>query len=367
MISTTLFPGRYIQGYDTIRRLGTEISRLGKVGFLICSPFVVKNLLPSFREETERVVKIAVEKFGRECSDEEITRLSRLARKAKSEVIVGMGGGKTLDTAKAIACVLKLPVIIVPTIASTDAPCSALSLIYTPEGEFKRFFILPKNPEVVLADTKVLIQAPVRYIVAGMGDALATWFEAESCKIKHAPNMTGDAGSMAAYAIARLCYETLLEYGLVAKKACEVHSVIPAVDHVIEANILLSGVGFESGGVATAHTVNEGLVLLKEVHAYLHGEIVAFGTLVSLFFTDKSQDIIDQVYSFCESVGLPTTLGEIGLANVSDRDLMKVSKAICGEGKPIHHELVPVSSEAVFAAIKAADYIGRERAKAYSI
>src|SRR4030042_530446 len=100
MISTTLFPGRYIQGYDTTRRLGAEISRLGKTGFLICSPFVIKHLLPSFREKTERGVKIVAEEFQRECTDEEIDRLSRLASKANCEVIVGIGGGKTLDTAK---------------------------------------------------------------------------------------------------------------------------------------------------------------------------------------------------------------------------------------------------------------------------
>jgi glycerol dehydrogenase len=364
MISTTLFPGRYIQGYNAIQRLGPEISRLGKMGFLVCSPFVFKNLLPNFKEEIEQVVRVTIGEFGRECTDEEITRLSQLAKITNCEVIVGMGGGKTLDTAKAVACVLKLPVIIVPTIASTDAPCSALSLIYTREGKFKRFFVLPKNPEVVLVDTKILVQAPIRFIVAGMGDALSTWFEAESCKIKHALNMTGDVGSMTAYALAHLCYETLLEYGLIAKKACEVHSAIPAVEHIIEANILLSGVGFESGGVATAHAVHEGLISLEGTYGYLHGEIVAFGTLVSLFLTDKSKSVIDQVYSFCESIGLPTTLDNIGLSNVSDIDIMKVSKSICREGKPIHNELIAVSTEVVFAAIKAADSMGRERVKA---
>ncbi len=147
--------------------------------------------------------------FGGECSDEEISRLVELAKSADLEVIVGVGGGKTLDTAKATAYELKVPVIVAPTIASTDAPCSALAVIYTPDGEFKRYLVLPSNPTVVLVDSHVVAQAPARFLVSGMGDALATYFEARSCQIKYAGNMTGRIGSMTAYALAELCYEAL--------------------------------------------------------------------------------------------------------------------------------------------------------------
>jgi glycerol dehydrogenase len=129
----------------------------------------------------------------------------------------------------------------------------------------------------------------------------------------------------------------------------------------VEANILLSGIGFESGGVATAHGISNGFTLIKEAHAYLHGELVAFGTLVSLFLTDKPKDIIDQVYSFCESVGLPTTLSEIGLRGVSDEDIMSMANSVCKPGDIIYHEPSPISAEGVFAAIKAADLEGTKR------
>ncbi len=361
MISTTIFPGRYIQGYDAIMELGREISRFGKKGFLICDPFVLENILPHIMERIQKESSIIVEKFNGECSDEEISRLLKLGINANAEAVIGIGGGKTQDTAKTVAYELKVPVIIVPTIASTDAPCSALSVIYTPKGNFKRYLILPRNPDVVLVDTKIISQAPIRFLISGMGDALATWFEADSCQKSNAPNMTGKIGSMTAHALARLCYETLIEYGLMAKLSCEVNAVTPALEHIVEANTLLSGLGFESGGLASAHSIHNGLTVLEKTHKYYHGEKVAFGVLTSLFLTDKPASLIDEVYDFCESVGLPTTLAEIGLSNITEEELKKVAESTCAKGETIHNEPFPVNPSMVISAIKAADATGHAR------
>lgn len=361
MISTTLFPGRYVQGADAIKRLGKEVSRLGQSGFVICDPFVHDNLLHSFKSDMEAELSVLWEKFEGECSDEEIGRIVAQSKSANIDVIVGIGGGKALDTAKAVAHSLRVPVAIVPTLASTDAPCSALSVIYTPAGEFKRYLVLPKNPDLVLIDSKVVASAPSRFLVAGMGDALATWFEAESCKKSYAGNMTGDVGSMTGYALAKLCFDTLLQYGVDAKTACDAGAVVPALDHVIEANTLLSGLGFESGGLATAHAVHNGLTVLEPTHAYFHGEKVAIGTLASLILTDKSSEQIHMVFSFCESIGLPTTLAEIGLADVTDEDLMKAAHASCAQGETIHNEAFTVTPDHVFHALKTMDSIGKKR------
>ncbi len=364
MISTTIFPGRYVQGYDALQSLGDEMARFGSRAVLLVDPFVFEQVLSGFLPAVQAKLDVQVEKFTGECSDEEIERLSVLARSAKAEMVVGVGGGKTLDTAKAVAYTLKVPVLIAPTIASTDAPCSALSVIYTPSGEFKRYLLLPSNPNVVLVDTKVVTQAPARFLVSGMGDALATWFEAESCKIKYAGNMTGKIGSMTAYALAELCYETLLTYGEQAKAACDAHISTPALEKVVEANTLLSGLGFESGGLAAAHAIHNGLTALAPTHHYFHGEKVAIGTLASLFLTGKEPEVIDEVYSFCEAVGLPTTLAEIGLEGASDADLMLAAEKACAAGETIYNELVPITPLAVFQALKAADVEGRRRKNA---
>ncbi|HDR89045.1 MAG TPA: glycerol dehydrogenase [Bacteroidetes bacterium] len=363
MISTTIFPGRYVQGRNARHRLGRELTRFGDRGLVLCDPYVNDHLLEEFKPGMEKDVKITLEVFAGECSDEEIGRLVKMVGKEKSGFVVALGGGKTIDTAKAVAHEAHLPVAVVPTIAATDAPCSALSVIYTPEGEFKRYLFLRRNPDLVLMDTQIIAEAPVRFLVSGMGDALATWFEAESCMKKYAPNMTGDIGSMSAYALAKLCYDTLLKYGISARTACEARVVTPALEKIVEANTLLSGLGFESGGLAASHAIHNGLTLLEPTHSYFHGEKVAIGTLASLFLTDKSWEVIREVYGFCESVGLPTTLAGIGLEKVSDTHLMRVAEASCAEGETIHNELVTVTPEKVFAALKAADAEGRRRMK----
>jgi glycerol dehydrogenase len=357
MISTTLFPGRYVQGFDVLRRLGLEMRRFGQSAFMISDPFVCDAVLPDVRDDISREIDLQVECFGGECTDAEIDRLAGAADRP----IIGIGGGKTLDTAKAVAHKIGVPVAIVPTTAATDAPCSALSVIYNPDGSFNRYLVLPKNPDLVMVDTRVIANAPVRFLVSGMGDALATWFEAESVQAKHGANMTGDGGSMTAYALAKLCYKTLLEYGLLAKLACEVHAVTPAFERIVEANTLLSGLGFESGGLAASHAIHNGLTVLEGSHNYYHGEKVAFGTLASLFLTGRPTQVVDTVYSFCESTGLPTTLAAIGLQSATDDDLMKVASAACAEGETIHNEPTPVTPQAVVSALKAADVTGRRR------
>ena len=361
MISTTIFPGRYVQGYDALHALGDEIARFGDKAMLLVDPFVAENLLAGFLPAVQVKAAVTVEDFGGECSDEEVDRLKKRALTYAPKVVVGVGGGKALDTAKATAYELQLPVIVVPTIASTDAPCSALSVIYTPAGEFKRYLVLPSNPNVVMVDTKVVANAPARFLVSGIGDALATWFEAESCKTKYAANMTGNIGSMTAYALAELCYETLLTYGEQAVAACEAHISTPALEKIVEANTLLSGLGFESGGLAAAHAIHNGLTALDATHHFFHGEKVAIGTLASLFLTGKEPEVIDEVYTLCEAVGLPTTLADIGLETALDEDLMLAAEKACEEGETIFNELVPVTPELVYQALKAADVEGRRR------
>ena len=172
-------------------------------------------------------------------------------------------------------------------------------------------------------------------------------------------NEVGGKGSMTAFALARLCYDTLLEYGLTAKVSCEARAVTPALEHIVEANTLLSGLGFESGGLAAAHSIHNGLTVLAPTHGYYHGEKVAVGVLTSLFLTDKPRSVVDQVYSFCESVGLPTTFDDIGLASVPVAELRTVAERATREDDTMRNEPFPVDPGMLIDAIRAADAIGR--------
>ncbi len=122
MFRTTVFPGRYIQGEHALQRLGMEIKRFGNSGFIICTSFVFDNLLEGFRDSLESALPVTIVRFGGECSDSEIDKLTAEVQKVGAEVVVGIGGGKTLDTAKAVGHGCKTPVVTVPTLASTDAP-----------------------------------------------------------------------------------------------------------------------------------------------------------------------------------------------------------------------------------------------------
>ncbi|TBW35340.1 glycerol dehydrogenase [Siculibacillus lacustris] len=359
MISTSIFPSRYVQGADAFATLASETARLGSRALAIVSPTAHTNAAVAAALAANAEVAFDVEIFGRECCRLEIDRLSAVAKRTGAQVIVGIGGGKALDTAKAVAHDRGLPVVIAPTLASTDAPCSALSVIYTPDGAFESYLVLPRNPDVVLVDSAVIAQAPVRFLVSGMGDALATWFEAEDCFKSGATNMTGRVGSMTVHALARLCWDTLRADGVAAKAKAAEGLVDAAVERIIEANTLLSGIGFESGGLSGAHAIHNGLTVLAPTHHYWHGEKVAIGTQALMFLTGRPNAVITEVYRFCVAVGLPITLADIGLDSPSDADLMKVAELACAAGETIHNVPSDTTPAQVFAALKAADAYGR--------
>lgn len=361
MKQTAIFPCRYVQQENALSQFGEEVVRLGSQALVIAGGTAAKSVVPTYESVWSKRFQLTIEPFAGECSDEEIQRLAKVAQQHQCDVVIGMGGGKVIDTAKAVGHEVRAPVAIVPTIASTDAPTSAVSVIYTADGAFSRYLFLPRNPDLVFVDTSLIAQAPVRFLVAGMGDALATWFEAESCRQAYSENQCGGLGTLAGFSLARLCYDTILEHGIAAKTSCEQKVVTPALTHVIEANTLLSGLGFESGGLAAAHSIHNGLTQLPGTHDYYHGEKVAIGVLAGLFLTDRSSEMIDEVYDFCESIGLPTRLADIGIENASDDELQQVAEAACAEGETIHHEPFPVLPEAVFSALRLADQVGRNR------
>lgn len=359
MKTVAYFPSKYIQGAGVINELPTLINLFGKKGLLLASP-TAKRILPDYCDSSA-IEQIQIEVFNGESCEEEIRRVIRLIEENNIDVLIGMGGGKTIDTAKIAADRKNIPSIIVPTIASTDAPCSGCAIIYTKEGVFVEVEYQKTNPAAVLVDLNIITNSPVRFLVAGMGDALATWFEAQSCERTQSLNECHGLSTRAGFNMASLCYDTLLKYGILAKKANEGQIVTPALSHIVEANILLSGIGFESCGLAAAHSVHNGLTALEETHRYYHGEKVAFGTLTGLHLTGADPEEIETVYEFCEAVGLPTTFAELGLENINKEQLKIVAEKSCEKNSYIFHEAGEITPQKVIDAMIMADITGKSR------
>ncbi len=362
MLSVFSSPSRYTQGRNATASLAREMKTLGlDPPALIVAGGSAVRLLSQVWERTfaEAGFRYSVDAFGGECSSAEIERVSASARHSLAKVIVGAGGGKVLDTARAVASGLGLPVVNCPTVASSDAPCSALSVIYTEEGVFQEYRIYGRNPDLVLVDTEVIAQGPQRLLVAGMGDALATWFEAKTCAAGRVRNMRGGASTGSALALAELCYRTLLADGVQARRALELKAVTPALERLVEANTLLSGLGFESSGLAAAHAVHNGLTSAAGTHAYFHGEKVAFGVLVQLVLEGESGERWREVLGFATSVGLPITLEQIGLRDLPREALEQIAARATAPGETIHNEPFEVTPASVADAILAADAEGR--------
>lgn len=351
-------PQKYVQGRGSLLQFHNEMKDLGTKWLFVCSNSGYKmcheNIEKSFAD-TQDVRHYEI--FGGISSIGEIERLRNIVHQEGLEVIVGIGGGSAIDTAKAVAHYEGLPVVIIPTVVATDAPCTGLSVIYNDDETFNSYLFYPKNPEAVLVDSEVIAKAPCKFLVAGMGDALGTYFEARACERMDAPSLEFGGVTRTAMAIAKLCYETLKEYGVAAKAACENQVVTPALDAVIEANVYLSGVGADNGGLAAAHSFYNGVTALGG-HSALHGCCVAFGTLVQLVLEGAPKDEFKEVQDFCYSVGLPLTLAELEIT--TKEQIRVIAKNACVEGESIHNMCKDVTEDELYDAIVATDMLGKQ-------
>lgn len=229
--------------------------------------------------------------------------------------------------------------------------------LYTKDGSFDEYLFLPTNPDVVLADTGILAAAPARFFAAGIGDALATYFEARACYQANGDNLVLNKPSTTGLGLARLCYDTLLENAVKAKRAVDRKVYTRAVEDTIEATIYLSGVGAESGGLAAAHAIHNGMTAVPSLHKAQHGEKVTFGLLTQLVLENAPKEELETVIKLVKDVGLPLTLRDLGVEEFVEAEWRQVAEAACASNDTMVNMPFPVSPADVYNAIIAANAI----------
>lgn len=354
-------PHKYIQGPGEFNYMETFTSCYGSKVLFLIDQFLYASLTERLDHIYEGTASSFLSvAFGGECCQKEIDRLVDIAKEKKIDVIVGIGGGKTCDTTKFVTNELDIPRILVPSSASTDAPTSGLGILYTEKGEHIQAVKMKRNSELVLMDSEIIVKAPARLFVAGMGDALATYFEARA---NHATETTNYIGKgyrrcKAAMAIAKMAYDLLLEDGFNALQAVKRGVVTEEVENIIEANTLLSGLGFENTGCAAAHGIHSGITEIEESHDILHGEKVAFGIVCQMVLENTPSEEMDKIMNFMCDLGLPVTLEGIHVP-ATEENLRIIAHHTVEKNPLIHHEPVFINEEIVIHALWAADEIGR--------
>jgi glycerol dehydrogenase len=306
-------PSLYLQGKGAIYYLGQKVRPYGDKAFVIGGTTALSAAGDRVRKSltSNGIEAVAWNDTVKECTEPLIERLAEEGRRAKPHFVVGVGGGRAIDTAKAVAWKLKVPAISVGTQCATNADTSAEVVVHTLDHRYLKTLILPRNPVLVIEDTEIIVKAPVKYMVWGMGDALSCKFEGEAYAKSLAKKKDGQSVTLASLALSQACFDSLMAHGPKAVKDVKngIHST--EVDEMIEVVKLTSGMAFENTGCALAHALHNGLSRSGQVTGE-HGELVAYCTIVQMVFEKRPAEDVRRVVSWCESVGLPTKLKAFG-------------------------------------------------------
>lgn len=352
------FPQFYQQGEGLLGTIGQLVSAHGCKPLIVADEFVRTTYGEALADSLKSAgLEPVFFPFAGECSPGAIEDAVSHARDAGCDFVIGFGGGKAIDTAKAVKIEIGFPVVVVPTIASNDSPTSRLAITYEDEGRFIGPRFMTANPEAILVDTGIIVQAPVRFFVAGIADALVTKFEAEQCAASGRDNFFSGRPTQAAICLAGHCYDVVRKYGVQAVADVRQKTVTDAVEKVVEANTLLSGLGFEGCGVAAAHAIGLALGDLESLRGILHGEEVAIGLIAQLVMEGRDTAFIHDILDFYAAIGLPASLAEAGAENVGESELRPLAEFIARPQSRIHNMAMPVSADLVVSSIMRASGI----------
>jgi len=353
---------KYLQGPGALSNCGQFLpGNIGKL-LLLADNTVMPLVFDSFKNSvSDAKVELIMWNFGGECSEEEIAEVKSFSLNNEIKIIAGAGGGKALDTTRMVCHHLGLPMISIPTIAATNAATSSLAAVYSKDHVYKYPVKIGRCPDFVIVDTEIIANAPVRFLIAGMGDALSTKYEGEAMKAANKKTVHGTDCNQTSLFFSNLAHDIILEKGYLAKISAEKRQITPALEDVIEAILFLSEAGAEGGGgTAVPHGLHAAFTILPEVKEVYHGERVAFGILVQLILENRPLDYILKMQKFYRSVGLPITLRDIHIIENMDQKIHEVVNKACEPERYVHNMPFTVTKDSLFSAIMMADALGHE-------
>ncbi|MCB1445060.1 MAG: glycerol dehydrogenase [Rhizobiaceae bacterium] len=319
-------PHRYFQGPGAIDELGRIARPFGARPVVIADAFVLDMLKDRLNaifsnEGMEPVIRA----FSGEITYAAIDALDASLGGEQPSLAIGIGGGKSLDAAKGLARKRGLDVVTVPTIASNDSPTSGSIAMYDDHHVMISVDRLARSPEAVIVDTALIAAAPLHFLRAGVGDAISKKFEAEGCLNGSGVTPYGTRPLLSAIAIADACYATLRRSAQTAFADLERGALTDAVEDTIEATILMSGLGFENGGLSLAHSLTRGLVKARDAKNAIHGQHVAWGALVQLAAEGRRAEL-RSLLAFNRSIGLATSLEDLGMNEPTDVEIEEIAR-----------------------------------------
>lgn len=344
-------PAQVQRGAGILASMGGAIARLGQRPLVIGGDRSLAVASPLLTPALAELTACAVS-YGHDCSEATLARLQTAIADHQADVIIGVGGGKALDTAKLVAHYAHLPVVTIPTSGATCAAWTALSNVYSEAGAFLYDVSLDRCPDLLILDYDLVATAPQHTLIAGIGDALAKWYEASVSS-----GASQEALVIAAVQQARVLRDLLFQ----KTPAALAEPGGREWREVVDACVLLAGVMGGLGGAqcrtVAAHAIHNGLTHLPASHGVLHGEKVAYGILAQLRLEEIAQQSSlaytarQQLIQFYEAVGLPKTLADMGLDAIAISDLQQAAEIACAPQSDIHHLPFSVTPEALMGAL----------------
>ena len=353
-------PQRYIQGPGEFENIFLYAVEYGQTPLFLIDGGIFPMISARIQAVRDKAgCRYETFSYSGESCMEGVAEIADQVRDLGCDLLIGVGGGKVLDTAKLVSDELDLPRMIVPTAASSDAPAADWAAIYTKEGVHLMGRRTRRSTELVLVDSEIIVHAPSRLFSAGIGDALATWYEARACERSRSHNCVarGYLPTRTALALSRECYDILMREGIQALQDVKAHVVSPQVEDVIEANTLLSGLGFINGGLAAAHGLHSGFSEAHGGERSLHGEKVAFALLCQLVLEGAAEDELWKLMDFLYAADLPLTLEQLEI-QPTEENLRIIADKTCNRNSLIHHEPLAVDEDRIRQIVLEANALG---------